>query len=211
MLNRDHGLKKFIIFISDYLSDFISKIIIRIQIFLQSTLPQLWKSKIGGAMFEIDQFLIGLHLWKQTNLSNFTILMMVECVSMQCNFYLITLRCLINGQGGLNFLSITWKTDRFSEMNKWACLFIRHPYLSTYLFWYIIFFFSFLAPFSGIKIHFELQRIVTNHWLQTFIPSMMLCMASAASVFIPPDVVPGRMGICITSFLSLISLFNGAR
>ena len=55
------------------------------------------------------------------------------------------------------------------------------------------------------------RRRLTNHLLQTFIPSMMLSIASASSVFIPSDVVPGRMSLCITSFLSLISLFNGAR
>ena len=55
------------------------------------------------------------------------------------------------------------------------------------------------------------RRRLTNHFLQTFIPSMMLSIASASSVFIPSDVVPGRMSLCITSFLSLISLFNGAR
>ena len=55
------------------------------------------------------------------------------------------------------------------------------------------------------------RRPLTNHFLQTFIPSMMLSVASASSVFIPSDVVPGRMALCITSFLSLISLFNGAR
>merc|ERR1719273_1460439 len=55
------------------------------------------------------------------------------------------------------------------------------------------------------------KRPLTNHLFQTFIPSMMLSVASASSVFIPSDVVPGRMALCITSFLSLISLFNGAR
>merc|ERR1712228_586518 len=39
----------------------------------------------------------------------------------------------------------------------------------------------------------------------------MLSVVSASSVFIPSEIVPGRMALCITSFLSLISLFNGAR
>ena len=55
------------------------------------------------------------------------------------------------------------------------------------------------------------ERPLGHHILQTFIPSMMLSLASAASVFIPADVVPGRMGLCITAFLSKIALFNGAR
>ena len=56
-----------------------------------------------------------------------------------------------------------------------------------------------------------LKRPLTNHFLQTFIPSIMLSMISASSVFIPSEIVPGRMALSITSFLSLISLFNGAR
>ena len=56
-----------------------------------------------------------------------------------------------------------------------------------------------------------LKRPLTNHFLQTFIPSMMLSVVSSASVFIPLEIVPGRMALSITSFLSLISLFNGAR
>ena len=55
------------------------------------------------------------------------------------------------------------------------------------------------------------RRPLTNHLLQTFVPSFMLSIASASSVFIPSNIVPGRMSLCITSFLSLISLFNGAR
>jgi len=67
--------------------------------------------------------------------------------------------------------------------------------------------------FNGYFIYntYLFRRPLTNHFLQTFIPSMMLSIASASSVFIPPDVVPARMSLCITSFLSLISLFNGAR
>ena len=56
-----------------------------------------------------------------------------------------------------------------------------------------------------------LKRPLTNHFLQTFIPSMMLSIVSASSVFIPLEIVPGRMALSITTFLSLISLFNGAR
>jgi len=58
---------------------------------------------------------------------------------------------------------------------------------------------------------YTFTRIVGNHFFEIFIPSMMLNLASAASVFIPPHRVPGRMGVCITTFLTLITLFNGAR
>ena len=56
-----------------------------------------------------------------------------------------------------------------------------------------------------------LRRNMANHWLQTFMPSLMICIISTMSVFVPSSQVPGRLGKCITSFLALISLFNGAR
>jgi hypothetical protein len=67
-----------------------------------------------------------------------------------------------------------------------------------------------LANVTRKSMKYSLKRPVANHFLQTFIPSMMISLTSAASVFIPSD-NPGRMGMVITSFLSLVSLFNGAR
>ena len=64
---------------------------------------------------------------------------------------------------------------------------------------------------SVVQVEMFLSRIVTSHILQTFLPSLKLCIISTGSVFIPSHIVPGRMGLAITSFLSLISLFNGAR
>ena len=47
--------------------------------------------------------------------------------------------------------------------------------------------------------------------MQTFLPSVMISCGSVLSVFVSPRLVPGRMGLCITAFLAMISLFNGAR
>ena len=68
----------------------------------------------------------------------------------------------------------------------------------------------FAANVTRKSMKYNLKRPVANHFLQTFIPSMMISLTSAASVFIPSD-NNGRMGMVITSFLSLVSLFNGAR
>ena len=73
----------------------------------------------------------------------------------------------------------------------------------------ICFYFSVNVTLATTEYTFT--RIVGNHFFEIFIPSMMLNLASAASVFIPPHRVPGRMGVCITTFLTLITLFNGAR
>ena len=39
----------------------------------------------------------------------------------------------------------------------------------------------------------------------------MLCIASMASLFIPEEYVPGRMGLSVTSCLSMITLFIAAK
>ena len=62
-----------------------------------------------------------------------------------------------------------------------------------------------------IRFTFTFRRIFVNNLLQVFFPSVMLCIGSCVSVFIPSDMVPGRMALCVTTFLSLIALFNGAR
>ena len=55
------------------------------------------------------------------------------------------------------------------------------------------------------------QRKISVHILHLYVPSLMLCIASMASLFIPPDLVPGRMGLSVTSCLSMITLFVAAK
>ena len=64
---------------------------------------------------------------------------------------------------------------------------------------------------SGIKFKMVFQRMYSIEILQFYVPSVMLCIASACANFVPPELVPGRMGLCVTTFLSTISLFNGAK
>ena len=64
---------------------------------------------------------------------------------------------------------------------------------------------------SGIKFEMVFQRMYSIEILQFYVPSVMLCIASACANFVPPELVPGRMGLCVTTFLSTISLFNGAK
>ncbi len=64
---------------------------------------------------------------------------------------------------------------------------------------------------QGAALTFTLTRLWTFHLMQTFLPSCMIMIASVLSVFVPAHLVPGRMGLCITAFLSMISLINGTR
>lgn len=54
------------------------------------------------------------------------------------------------------------------------------------------------------------KRLKSNEVMHTFMPSMMLAVASASSVYIAPDQLPARMGLCATTFLSMIALFKGS-
>ena len=46
--------------------------------------------------------------------------------------------------------------------------------------------------------------------MHTFMPSLMLVVASSSSVYVAPDQLPARMGLCATTFLSMIALFKGS-
>jgi hypothetical protein len=75
---------------------------------------------------------------------------------------------------------------------------------------YVIFI-QFTGKYSGVVCQIQFERVVGTFVFQVYMPSMLLCLVATASVFIPSDIVPGRMALCVTTFLSLIALFNGAR
>ena len=64
---------------------------------------------------------------------------------------------------------------------------------------------------DGIRIEIKFTRLVTVYIWQIFMPSLLLCIASTLSVFIPSQLVPGRMSLSVTSFLALVALFGNAR
>ena len=56
-----------------------------------------------------------------------------------------------------------------------------------------------------------LKRKTSNHILHTFVPSIMLSIASGTSIYIPCEHMPARMGLSVTTCLSMITLFVGAQ
>ena len=62
-----------------------------------------------------------------------------------------------------------------------------------------------------LPLNLIIQRKISVHILHLFVPSIMLCIASMASLFIPQDYVPGRMSLVVTSCLSMITLFIAAK
>ena len=60
--------------------------------------------------------------------------------------------------------------------------------------------------FVGFKI--LLTREYGKYLINFYLPSLIFVLVSWISFLIPPDVIPGRMGLLITLLLVLINLFN---
>ena len=56
--------------------------------------------------------------------------------------------------------------------------------------------------------NFEFRRVYSQELLQTIIPSLLLSLVSSSSVFMHHELLPARMGVAATTFLSMISLFK---
>ncbi len=66
-------------------------------------------------------------------------------------------------------------------------------------------------PSPGLSVTFTFRRVWTFHLMQTLLPSVLIMVGSVLSVFVRSRHVPARMALCITNFLSMVALFNGAR
>ena len=64
---------------------------------------------------------------------------------------------------------------------------------------------------SGLEIRLHLQRRISLHVTQTFVPSSMFVFISWLSLFIPAELVPGRMALCVTTLLTLVTMFSSTR
>ena len=53
-----------------------------------------------------------------------------------------------------------------------------------------------------------LKRKLDHYIITWYLPSGMFVMVSWISFLIPPDTVPGRMGLLITVFLVIVNIFN---
>jgi hypothetical protein len=64
---------------------------------------------------------------------------------------------------------------------------------------------------DGLIFRIKFKRLVSVFMWQIYMPSLLLCIASTLSVYIPSQIVPGRMSLSVTSFLALVALFGNAR
>ncbi|KAF4513867.1 UNVERIFIED_CONTAM: hypothetical protein B566_EDAN017194 [Ephemera danica] len=63
------------------------------------------------------------------------------------------------------------------------------------------------GSYPAISLTVKLFRRISYHLLQTYIPSMLFVIVSWLSFLVPPESVPGRMAICMTTLLTLTAMF----
>ena len=64
---------------------------------------------------------------------------------------------------------------------------------------------------SAISFSIVFKRQIQGYFWQAYVPGFLLSIFGALSVYIPSDIVPGRMVLSMTSFLALIGLFGSLR
>ena len=57
----------------------------------------------------------------------------------------------------------------------------------------------------------NLRRYLVYHVIQTYVPSVIYVTVAWLSFLVPSDIVPGRMVLCVTTLLTLTSMFNSVR
>lgn len=67
------------------------------------------------------------------------------------------------------------------------------------------------ATYPGLGVKIDLKRHLGYHLTQTYIPSIIFVIVAWLSFIVPSDIVPGRMVLCVTTLLTLTSMFNSVR
>jgi hypothetical protein len=65
-----------------------------------------------------------------------------------------------------------------------------------------------LQNFSVSGLQINLKRKYKSFILKSHLPTLTLVIISGISFFVPPEIVPGRMALLITTFLMLINIAN---
>ena len=70
---------------------------------------------------------------------------------------------------------------------------------------------SYDITYPGLIMKITLTRVLSYHLIQTYIPSSLFVILGWLSLFIPQSSVPGRVGMGMTTILTLTAMFNGVR
>ena len=66
----------------------------------------------------------------------------------------------------------------------------------------------FSGQFSCLKLHFIFKRETFYHMVETFLPSIIIVIASWVSFWLHPDQAPARMSLAVTTMLTIFSQGN---
>jgi len=65
--------------------------------------------------------------------------------------------------------------------------------------------------YPGLIMKLHLTRQLAYHVVQTYIPSTVFVVIAWLSLFVPPESVPGRVGMGMTTLLTLTAMFSSVR
>ena len=60
---------------------------------------------------------------------------------------------------------------------------------------------------NTIGIRIRMERLTDSHFMKYYVPCMGIVLISEIGFVIPVTAIPGRIGLLVTQFLSLINLF----
>ncbi|XP_043238228.1 glycine receptor subunit alpha-4-like [Amphibalanus amphitrite] len=64
--------------------------------------------------------------------------------------------------------------------------------------------------YSNVVVNVTMQRRKSLFVWHIFVPCILLVATSWLSMLLPPDIIPGRMVLCITSMLAMLTLFTSS-
>jgi len=67
------------------------------------------------------------------------------------------------------------------------------------------------GEFPGVIMTIVLRRKIQYHLLQTYLPSGLFVIVAWLSLFLPPESIPGRVAMAMTTLLTLASMFGAVR
>ena len=65
--------------------------------------------------------------------------------------------------------------------------------------------------YAGFKLNIRLTRNIGYHLVQTYIPSTLFVILAYLSIYIPTDSIPARVGMGMTTLLTLTTMFSSVR
>ena len=71
--------------------------------------------------------------------------------------------------------------------------------------------FIFSGVYPGVIMTVLLRRKISYHLLQTYLPSGLFVIVAWLSLFLPPESIPGRITMAMTTLLTLAAMFGAVR